>query len=365
MAIVILGGILTSGLHSSPTDVAATDEASTDAEPAPQPPEPPRPAESSPGAGAQPPEPPPPVSVESRPIELNAPKSPATPPETLPPEQPALPPGPPTPAVPALTTDSAPPVVDPSLPTATLPGFSAGMSPPGVEPPGPEASPFQFETPAAAPGGTSGPPPGPETPATSPAIVTPAPRPSGPAATTQPATPAKQAAFGQAVAAVRNAMGVRDLDGAKGLLDTAAQSAETDANSAEIGRLRVLHHNLTEFWSGIREGVADLNDVGDIPLGDTRIAIVESSRDHIVLRAAGRNKRFATMELPTSFVIYIADRWFSKKAASSKVLIGSFLAVDPKGDRQRARELWQQATKEGLSCDDLMPELDRAATGGP
>ncbi len=156
-------------------------------------------------------------------------------------------------------------------------------------------------------------------------------------------------------------MANRDLAGIGAHIRTASFRMQTEEDRTELARLKIMHHNINEFWDGIREGVAELNNVGDMPFGDTRIAIVEASADHIVFRAYGRNKRYRTMDLPYPLVLVIADRWFSKKAPSTNALIGTFLAVDPRGDKVRAKQLWQQATRDGIDCERLMPELEIAA----
>jgi hypothetical protein len=47
-------------------------------------------------------------------------------------------------------------------------------------------------------------------------------------------------------------------------------------------------------------------------------------------------------------------------------MYGAFLAVDPDGDRTRARSLWSEAAKMGVNIDQLLPSLDSLPTApGP
>ena len=85
-----------------------------------------------------------------------------------------------------------------------------------------------------------------------------------------------------------------------------------------------------------------------------------ASEDRVVLRAAGRNYRYATMDIPHKVVTTLADRWFTDGPVK-RVLIGTYHAVDRHGDLDQARRLWEQAGREGLDVTDLMPELDVAA----
>jgi hypothetical protein len=46
------------------------------------------------------------------------------------------------------------------------------------------------------------------------------------------------------------------------------------------------------------------------------------------------------------------------RTPDSKVIVGTFLAMDKEGDRERARMLWEDAAKHGQSLGkDLLPEL--------
>jgi len=172
-----------------------------------------------------------------------------------------------------------------------------------------------------------------------------------------PVDGANSAAFDRAVGDARAAMSRRDLAAAEADLQTAERNAQTAADNAQLARLKTMLHNLREFWSGIRAGVAGLEPADELPVKNTRIAVVEASRRHMVYRYAGRNYEFLVEDLPAPIVLAVADDWFDKRQPSTQVLLGTFLAVDPKGDPRQARKLWQQATRQGIDCESLMPEL--------
>ncbi len=168
----------------------------------------------------------------------------------------------------------------------------------------------------------------------------------------------RQEVFDQAVSDARHAMTRRNLSGAEDYLQTAAENTQTVDDDNQLNRLETMLHNLREFWTGIREGVAKLEAAGELPIGNTRIAIVEATRDRLTFRAAGQNHRYQIEQLPTVVVLAIADNCFKKGVPSTQVLIGTFLAVDPDGNRQRARLLWNAAIKQGIDIENLLPELD-------
>ena len=178
-----------------------------------------------------------------------------------------------------------------------------------------------------------------------------------------PIDAAKQAALKQALADVRVSLSQRDLAEAQRHLDTADANVQTPEDRAAVGRLRTLRGHLEQFWEGIRKSVEELESGEELIIGDSRVAVVEATRERLIIKA-GVNRVFRIEELPTSLVLVLAQRWFAKEP-SSKVFLGAFLAFDPKGDRQRARQLWQEAGRSGLDVQDLLPELDEPGPAGP
>jgi hypothetical protein len=181
-----------------------------------------------------------------------------------------------------------------------------------------------------------------------------------------PLDPAKQAALKQALEYARIALSEHDLAAAEQHLNTAGANAQSPEDQAAVERLRTLRGYLEQFWEGIRSSVAELESGEELVIGNTRIAVVEASRDRLIVKATGRLHTFQIPGpgIPPSLVTVLADRWFAKKP-SSKVFLGAFLAVDPKGDRQRARQLWEEASRAGVDLGGLFQELDQFGRGGP
>ena len=170
---------------------------------------------------------------------------------------------------------------------------------------------------------------------------------------------AKRTTFARAVGDVRTAMAKRDLAGAKRLLVAVSANAQSDADRAQFERLQILVENLEEFWKAVRGCVAKLQPVEEIELKDTRVAVVEASRDALTVHIYGRNQTFRTLALPPPLLEALVNRSF-QPTAGSKVVVGSFLAVDAEAlNRKQARKLWEEAAKAGEpQGKQLMPELD-------
>ncbi|MBN2475204.1 MAG: hypothetical protein JXB62_11385 [Pirellulales bacterium] len=200
----------------------------------------------------------------------------------------------------------------------------------------------------------------PPDPGAKPATDPPIPDPHEPAVPADaPADPRKQAALARAVSDARFSMSERDLPAARRHLQAAESNVQTPADRAQLERLRTMLAYLDEFWNGMRQSVALLNAGQELELKTTRVVVVEASRDQLTVRAVGENRSWPIEFIPTSLVLAIAGTSFPDDA-TSKTHIGTFLAVDPKGDRARARQLWQEATQEGMDIGSLMPELDVA-----
>ncbi len=120
---------------------------------------------------------------------------------------------------------------------------------------------------------------------------------------------------------------------------------------------------LGQFFSGLRDSVAELESGADLAVGETRVAIVEADRKQLTVKAAGRIRTWPVERLPMSIIMALVDQTFGKDP-DTKTIVGTFLAVDAKGDRELARRLWQEAAAGGVSVELLMPLLDMTPAGG-
>lgn|GEM_PF-2430916 len=176
-------------------------------------------------------------------------------------------------------------------------------------------------------------------------------------AQSQPESPQKRAAFLDAVEKTKLAMQDRDLAAARTHLKTAASNAQSDADRERLVRVETILTNLEEFWNALREAVARLPAPGELKVGDTYVAVVDNSRHGIIVRAAGQNRSYRIEEMPTWLIVAIVEHSF-QKTADAKVLLGTFLAVEPGADRAAARRLLQDAARSGRNVDPILKELD-------
>jgi hypothetical protein len=169
--------------------------------------------------------------------------------------------------------------------------------------------------------------------------------------------PKVAATFAKAVAAARTALANRNAVVAKRQIADAAESAQTPEDNDQVDRLQTMQENLTQFWDGIHQSMAKLQAAEEIVVKDTRIVVIESTRDVLAVKALGRVHRFRITDMPTSLVMALVTQNFGRDAGS-KAIIATFLAVDPSGDRSLAKQYWREAASAGIDCEKLLPEAD-------
>lgn len=188
----------------------------------------------------------------------------------------------------------------------------------------------------------------------------------------QQPTPEQQKAVAEKFTQARIAMAQRELDRASQLLADAAAMVQGPEQQAELDRLQLIDQRLGEFWDALRRFTANLDGGEELEIKDTRVAVVESSPHEIILKAAGRLRRYSVDDMPSLLVMAIADKTFANDP-QSQLLYGVFLAMDPESDRGRARSLIASAVQSGLEkekiiLDELripLPAAVDAAGGGP
>ncbi|HVX61943.1 MAG TPA: hypothetical protein VHC19_15105 [Pirellulales bacterium] len=176
--------------------------------------------------------------------------------------------------------------------------------------------------------------------------------------------PEDKAAVEKALNAARQALAKRDLAGAEIELAQATLEATSRESLAKVDRLQLLTLRIGEFWNAVRETLPSLQAGESLDVQGEEVSIVEASAEKIVVRVAGRNREYQTTKMPAKLALTLASRWLNKDNPVSPAVLGAFQAVDPDGDRQQARLLFQQARAGGINVDGLLEELDATEGAG-
>lgn len=175
---------------------------------------------------------------------------------------------------------------------------------------------------------------------------------------TKPAIdPLRTAVFRRAVTDVKTALADRDLAAASDHVKVASANAQTTEQRNEVDRIETMLEHLIQFWSSVRKAMGKLQPTEEIILGENRMVVVENNRTVLTVKAEGRIQQFRLETLPTPLVMFLVDRYLGKDPGSLAI-IGTFLAVDPHGDRALAKQYWQEAARANIDTEKLLRDLD-------
>jgi hypothetical protein len=166
--------------------------------------------------------------------------------------------------------------------------------------------------------------------------------------------------FSRAINHARAALVARDWKLAARQLDLADQHAQTPEHKAQARRFRALHAQLGLFFDAVRAGLKKIEPTEELDLGETIAAVVEVGPDSLALFIEGSRRDYTLATLPARVALLVAKGGADQNAPPAQVFWGAFHAVDPQGNRDTARQLWQAAARAGQAVDDLLPFL-RAA----
>lgn len=180
---------------------------------------------------------------------------------------------------------------------------------------------------------------------------------------------ARSSRYKVAVTDARRAMSKRELDDASKALKLASGNARSKDDKSEVARLESMLDYLRRFWQLLAKGTEEMKAGEElkVKLGRSRtvkMAYVESVAGGVRLQVEGNTRLFRWKTMPTELVVALADKSLQKHKTAD-VALGAFLAMDEKGDRERARKLWEGAGRSGVDVAPLLAELDSAgATEG-
>lgn len=155
-----------------------------------------------------------------------------------------------------------------------------------------------------------------------------------------------------ALVAAREALENRDPKRADELLRSVSDLNKRSRDEAKYRRLVALTYLVSEYWRAFEDALEALEAGTEISVGEQRMIVVELNSRELVLRYNGLNRTLSLDNLPTSLQVALADRWFDRKAASSKIFRGAMMAVSDEYSADQVRQTWRQARADGAKIDD-------------
>lgn len=156
--------------------------------------------------------------------------------------------------------------------------------------------------------------------------------------------------FRQMLDEIWHALGRRDLEGARATLNQLAAQVRDHSQRSIVHAMDQLVRDVEQFWQLMGEIVASLQSTEELAVADTYVIVVEASRTHLVIRAAGQNRRYSVREIPTALLKVLA-RQRLEPGPDADALLAAFLAVDPKGEETEVQQLLEQAESKGADTE--------------
>ncbi|MEX0791893.1 MAG: hypothetical protein WD045_02065, partial [Pirellulaceae bacterium] len=89
----------------------------------------------------------------------------------------------------------------------------------------------------------------------------------------------------------RQLLGQRQVDQAKQQLDGADELVTLPAHGEKLARVQQVADHVERFWQAVRDELGTLQADTELTVGTMVTSIVEVSREHLILRVAGQNRR--------------------------------------------------------------------------
>lgn len=175
----------------------------------------------------------------------------------------------------------------------------------------------------------------------------------------KPATSEESAAVAKSLANARAALGDRNWAKAREQMNLALVESASPDSMAAVDRMQTLDKAVHGFWDAVKAAVADLKPVDELSYSGKKAVVVNVEPDQLGLRIEGQNREYKLDKLPGDLALHLAEQQLKPGDPTTKIYLGAFLAVEPKGDRSRALQLWQEAADEGADTAKLLIDLDK------
>ena len=174
------------------------------------------------------------------------------------------------------------------------------------------------------------------------------------------AGPEELAAVAKLLKSARAALASRDLSKARDFLDEATIEASAPDTMSELNRVEALTGYVETFWDAARKTLSKLGAVEELEIDGTVMIVVEADENQLVIRRQGETKTFPWQKIPTKIAYYLANRWLAPDDPERNLALAAFEIVDPKGDRNQAQRLLDDAAAAKLKVEPLVEELKAA-----
>lgn len=159
---------------------------------------------------------------------------------------------------------------------------------------------------------------------------------------------------------LRAAMGARDLPAIKAKFEAAGKLKGEPKYDTELNRLELLANYVTQFWQAVdRAGrTMQAGEPRELKIGETIGIFVEYENKTLILKVAGQLRTYPLQTMPHKVALLVAQQELDPNNANNKIIFGTFLLMDAKGDPKLAKQMWDEAARGKADVKFLLPELE-------
>lgn len=155
----------------------------------------------------------------------------------------------------------------------------------------------------------------------------------------------------------RGSMKARDYAKAEETTLSALITADTPAlvkKAQEHARALEL---LQSFWTSVRDGIKSLKAGDELPVSGKVATVVKGEAGSLVVKMDGKDIAMVIDKLPPALAVLLAEKAIGNEKPESKLVIGTFLAVDQGADAARGFTLIEEAAGGEIVVDELIDIL--------
>lgn len=161
----------------------------------------------------------------------------------------------------------------------------------------------------------------------------------------------------QVLPSARIALSERRLSDATNLIESADTASAPTSAVVELGRVRVLTNYVARFWRAARNTLTRPEVADTIILNGTRIAVIESDENHLVIRVESKRREYQWQKIPRALAYHLADKGLKHNDRTRELSLAAFEIVDPQGDRSVAQQLLESVESANHDAKPLLEEL--------
>ncbi|MBQ6109715.1 MAG: hypothetical protein IJK97_15995, partial [Thermoguttaceae bacterium] len=151
---------------------------------------------------------------------------------------------------------------------------------------------------------------------------------------------------------LRQDLGWQRMARAKQTMNGIEKIAQSDEEKTEAARLQLITDYMDLFVKGVGNRMGNFTPGATLKANGKEIGVVESAPNKLTIRDEGQNFTYTTENLNPKLVEFLMTDHL--KEADDYLLYGTYLAMDPDGNREKAKSYWSTAvSKDPRKKDDV------------